>query len=332
MVNKIGQYCPICLFLTFPELIFYILPKFSKFVSMQSFFSTYLLPLSLIIIMMGMGLSLDKRDFVNIFKYPKAILTGIICQVLILPLITFLLIGFSNLDPVFKVGFIIITACAGGSATNLITHILHGNLALSVSLTSINSIIILVTLPLTVNLGLSIFIGIESDIRLSFIDTIINILFTIIVPMLIGMVIRAHYYNFALKAQRPLKVILPVILFLVFIVIIFFEKRGKNSHVSDYFFLIPWVILLNFISMAVVFFISRRLRLGGKNNITISIEVGLKNSIVGIFVAQTLLNNYDMAMVSVIYGSLTFFTTILLAYLEKRIELWGFRYRKLFKH
>ena len=116
--------------------------------------------------MMGMGLSLEKRDFVSIFKYPKAILTGILCQAIILPLIAFLLVGFSNLDPVFKVGFILITACAGGSATNIITHMLRGNLALSVALTAINSIIILVTLPLVVNLGLIIFIGVEREIHL----------------------------------------------------------------------------------------------------------------------------------------------------------------------
>ncbi|MDX9697578.1 MAG: bile acid:sodium symporter [Bacteroidales bacterium] len=299
---------------------------------MQSFFSTYLLPLSLIIIMMGMGLSLEKRDFVNIFKYPKAILTGIICQAIILPLITFFLVGFSHLDPVFKVGFVIITACAGGSATNLITHILHGNLALSVSLTAINSLIILITLPITVNLGLSFFIGVERDIHLSFIDTFFNILLTIILPILIGMLIRSRFYNFAQKSERPLKIVLPVILLAVFIVIIFFDKGEKNTHISEYLFLIPWAIALNFISMSVVYLISRGMRLGGKNNITISIEVGLKNSIVGIYVAQTLLNNYDMAMVSVIYGSLTFFSTILLAYIEKRIELWGFRYRKIFTH
>jgi BASS family bile acid:Na+ symporter len=282
--------------------------------------------------MMGMGLSLEKRDFVNIFKYPKAIFTGIVCQIIILPLITFLLVGFSNLDPIFKVGFVIITACAGGSATNLITHILHGNLALSVSLTAINSLIILITLPITVNLGLSFFIGVERDIHLSFIDTFFNILFTIILPIIIGMIIRSRFYRFAQKSEKPLKIVLPVILFAVFIVIIFFDKGEKNTHISEYLFLIPWAIALNFISMSAVYFISRRMRLGGKNNITISIEVGLKNSIVGIYVAQALLNNYDMAMVSVIYGSLTFFSTILLAYIEKRIELWGFRYRKLFTH
>lgn len=279
---------------------------------------------------MGMGLSLEKRDFVNIFRYPKAIVTGIICQAIILPLITFLLVGFSSLDPVFKVGFILITACAGGSATNIITHMLRGNLALSVSLTAINSLIILITLPLVVNLGLIVFIGVEREIHLPVFSTIFNILFTIIFPTLVGMGIRAQYYKFAMNAEKPLKIILPLILLVVFVVIIFFDKKGVESHISDYYFLIPWVIALNFLSMAVVFIISRYLRLGGKNNITISIEVGLKNSIVGIYVAQTLLNNYDMSMVSVIYGSLTFFTTIFFAYLEKRIELWGFKYRKLF--
>lgn len=281
---------------------------------------------------MGMGLSLEKRDFISIFKYPKAILAGVICQVIVLPLITFLLVGFSNLDPVFKVGFILITACAGGSATNIITHMLRGNLALSVALTAINSIIILVTLPLVVNLGLIIFIGVEREIHLPVYSTILNIVLTILIPTLVGMIIRYYYYRFAAKAERPLKIILPLILLAVFVVIIFFDKKGTDSHISDYYFLAPWAIGLNFISMAVVFFISRRLRLGGKNNITISIEVGLKNSIVGIYVAQSLLNNYDMSMVSVVYGSLTFFSTILLAYIEKRIELWGFRYRKIFKH
>ena len=85
-------------------------------------------------------------------------------------------------------------------------------------------------------------------------------------------------------------------------------------------------------TLSKIYIIAKFLGLGGKNNITISIEVGLKNSIIGIFVAQSLLNNYDMSMVSVIYGSVTFFSTILFAYLEKRIELWGFTYRKLFRH
>ena len=297
---------------------------------MQSFFSTYLLPLSLSIIMMGMGLSLEKRDFSNIIRYPKPVLTGIISQIFILPLVAFLLFGFTNLDPVIKVGFILITACAGGSATNVITLMLRGNLALSISLTAINSLIVLVTLPLIVHLGLIFFIGVERSIHLNVYETILNILLTIIIPILIGMSLRNYFFRFALKAQIPLKFILPTILFSVFIVMIFFNDNSSQNGFYDYLYLVPWALLLNFVSMLIVYLISKYLRLGGKNNFTLSIEVGLKNSIVGIYVAESLLNNYDMAMVSVVYGSITFFSTLLFGYFAKRIELWGFGYRKLF--
>lgn len=280
--------------------------------------------------MMGMGLSLDKRDFSNVIRYPKPVLTGIISQIFILPVVAFFLFGFTNLDPVIKVGFILITACAGGSATNVITLMLRGNLALSIALTAINSLIILITLPLIVNLGMILFLGVERSIHLNVYDTILNILLTIIIPILIGMSIRNYFFRFALKAQIPLKFILPTILFSVFIIMIFFNDNGSQNGIYDYLYIVPWALLLNFISMFVVYLISKYLRLGGKNNFTISIEVGLKNSIVGIYVAESLLNNYDMAMVSVVYGSITFFSTLLFGYLAKRIELWGFGYRKLF--
>ncbi len=296
---------------------------------MQSFFSTYLLPLSLSVIMMGMGLSLEKGDFSSIVKYPKPILTGIISQVFILPVVVFLLFGFTNLDPYIKVGFVLITACAGGSATNVITLMLRGHLALSIALTAVNSLIILITLPLIVKLGLIVFIGEERSIHLNVFETVVNILVTILIPTLIGMSIRYYFFRFAMWAQKPLRYILPAILFTVFTVMIF-KDNGSQSNAADYLFLIPWALLLNFVSMLVVYLVSKYLRLGGKNNFTISIEVGLKNSIVGIYVAESLLGNYDMAMVSVIYGSITFFSTLLFGYLAKRIELWSFGYRKLF--
>lgn len=297
---------------------------------MQSFFSVYLLPLSLTVIMMGMGLSLEKRDFSNIIQYPRPVLTGILSQVIILPLVTFLLFGFTNLSPIVKVGFVLITACAGGSATNVITHLIKGNLALSISLTAINSLIILITLPLIVNLGLILFIGDEQNIHLNVFKTILNIFLTIIIPTLIGMSIRNYFYQFAIKAQKPLRIILPLILLSVFTVMIFFKNNDTHSGINNYLYLIPWALLLNFVSMLIVYLISRSMGLGGRNNITISIEVGLKNSIVGIYVAENLLNNYEMAMVSVVYGSITFFSTLLFGYLAKRIELWGIGYRKLF--
>lgn len=296
---------------------------------MQTFFSVYLLPLSLVIIMMGMGLSLERKDFTNIIKYPKPILTGVISQ-LLLPIVAFILILFTNLSPVEKVGFLLISACAGGSATNVITHMLKGNLALSVSLTAVNSLLVLVTLPLIVHFGLNYFIGLERNIHLNVYSTIINILFTIILPILIGMMIRNYFFRFAIKMQKPLRFILPLILFIVFAAIIYLDENGSDDGIYNNLYLVPWALALNFVSMLVVYIVAKYLRLGGKNNFTISIEVGLKNSIVGIFVAESLLNSTEMAMVAVVYGSITFFSTLFFGYLAKRIELWGFGYKKLF--
>lgn len=280
--------------------------------------------------MMGMGLSLEKRDFSNIIRFPRPALTGIISQVFILPLVVFLLFGFTNLSPFVKVGFVLITACAGGSATNVITHLLKGNLALSISLTAINSLIVLITLPLIVNLALILFIGDERTVQLNVYSTIINIFLTIIIPTFVGMVIRNYFFRFAIKAQKPLRIILPLILFAVFFVMIFLKDNDSHDGIKDYLYLVPWALLLNFVSMLIVYIFSRSMSLGGRDNFTISIEVGLKNSIVGIYVAETLLNNYEMAMVSVVYGSITFFSTLLFGYLAKRIELWGYGYRNLF--
>lgn len=297
---------------------------------MQEFFSTYLLPLSLSIIMLGMGLSLDRRDFSNIARYPKPVFAGLISQIFLLPILTFTIFYFTDLNPYVKVGFILITACAGGSATNIITHMLKCNLALSISLTSINSLIVLITLPLVVKLGMVFFLGVEKSIHLSVSDTVLNILATIIIPTLIGMSIRYYFFHFAVKSQKALRIILPLILFSVFVIMIFIEDKDSQKNISDYLYLIPWALFLNFMSMLVVYVFSKLLKLGAKNSITISIEVGLKNSIVGIFVAESLLNNHDMAMVSVIYGSVTFFSTLLFGYLAKRLELIGFSYRNLF--
>lgn len=297
---------------------------------MAEIFSAYLLPATLVIIMMGMGLSLELQDFRNVIRYPKSVLIGIFCQVLVLPSIAFLLFGFLDISPYIKVGFIIITACAGGAATNLITYLMRGNVALSISLTAINSIIILFSLPLIVNLSLHIFLGEDRSIHLPFLNTFGNIIITMIIPTIIGMTVRRHYWRFAIQMEKPLKIIMPTLLLTSFIVIIFFDNDDSNKQLHEQLFLFPYALLLNFVSMTVIYIIARISKLGGKNNFTLSIEVGLKNSIIGIFVAKTLLDNHDMAMVSVAYGTITFFSTLLFGYIAKRIEI-GLQFYRRYK-
>ncbi len=286
---------------------------------MGTFFSEYILPITLFIIMLGMGMSLEKNNFEKIFIHPKSIIVGVFCQVLLLPLVFFVILYFLDLDPHIKVGFVIIIACAGGSATNLITYLLKGNLALSVTLTSVNSLIILITLPLTVNIALTYYLGESANIVLPVINTIVNILLTIVTPVIVGMIIRNYFFIITLKLSKYLKYVLPLLLLSVFVVIIFFDNKDDEIGITHYLYLIPYVLFFNVVSMTIVYSLARGVKLSNRTAFTLSVEVGLKNSIIGIFVAKTLIGNRDMTMVSVVYGSLTFFSTYIVAYLEKKI-------------
>ena len=121
---------------------------------MHSLFSDYFLPVTLAVITLGMGLSLTDRDFRNIFAQPKAVITGICCQMILLPLIAYLIARSMDIDPLFKVGLMIIAACPGGATSNLITYLLRGNVALSISMTAINSLITLIERSISMILGL----------------------------------------------------------------------------------------------------------------------------------------------------------------------------------
>jgi len=268
--------------------------------------------------MFGLGLSLERRDFKNVFVYPKAIFTGLIAQMILLPLIAFLLVGFTDLPPVVKVGFILIAACPGGSASNLVTHLLKGNVALCISLTAVNSLLILITLPLIVNFGLAVFMGHTTNIQLPLLSTILKIFYTTLIPTFLGMYIRHKNSRLANMLSRPMQVIMTVLLFSVFAALIIFEEQTTDTGISKYGYLFLYAIMLNLAAMLIGFFFSRKMGLDNRNNYTISIQVGLQNSALAIYVASSLLEHREMAMVAVVYSSFTFFSTLLFGYLAKK--------------
>src|SRR5210317_1565548 len=164
---------------------------------MQSLFSDYFLPVTLAIITLGMGLSLTDKDFRNIFVQPKAVITGLLCQMILLPLIAFLIARAIDIDPIFKVGLMIIAACPGGATSNLITYLLRGNVALSISMTALNSMITLITIPLIVHFSLETFIQEDSPIELKVGETILKVFLITVVPAFLGTRIRKNYPEFA---------------------------------------------------------------------------------------------------------------------------------------
>ncbi|MCF8224408.1 MAG: bile acid:sodium symporter family protein [Bacteroidales bacterium] len=287
---------------------------------MANLFSSYFLPVTLAVITLGMGLSITHQDFKNVFLKPRAIVIGICCQILLLPLIAFSIALLTGINPYLKVGLIIIAACPGGATSNLVTYLLSGNVALSISMTAMNSLITLVSIPLNVSLALFVFLHQDAEIHLDVWDTILKVFLLTIVPAYIGVTIRHHKSKFADQLNRPLKVILPLILLVVYLGVLFIDEGDKTTTRMDFINLIPVALLLNASSMFLGWQIAYLSKLKRRERYTIAIEVGLQNSALAIFVASTLLGSRQMALVAVVYGSFTFFSTALFGWGIKKIS------------
>lgn len=289
---------------------------------MESFFSTFFLPFTLVVIMFGVGMSLTLNSFRSIFLYPKAITIGLVAQMILLPLLAFWIADASSLSPEFKVGLIILAACPGGASAGLLNHLLRGNVALSISLTSVNSLITLVTIPLITNLALYRYMGETVAIELPILKTVKEVALMTLVPALIGVAVRRYRKNWALAAEKPLRYIMPSLLAIAFLGIIFFEQKGQNDIASEFISLILPNLWLNLGSMLGGYLLGLLFSLGPTSRMTISIEVGLQNSSLAIYVSSVLLGSAHMALVPVVYGSFTFVTAVLFGLGIYRLNRW----------
>jgi BASS family bile acid:Na+ symporter len=286
----------------------------------QNLFSDYFLPVTLGIITLGMGLSLTEKDFRNIFVHPRAVVIGLFSQMILLPVLAFFIARASHIDPLFKVGLMIIASCPGGATSNLVNYLLRGNVALSISITAINSIITLVTIPLLVTLSLGFFIHQDASIKLDVVETMVNVFLITLVPAYIGTRIRKWRPGLADGLERPLKIILPLLLALIYSGVVFIDHGTESATVRDFFIILPFTLALNVLAMLAGLLVSKLARLRIRDQYTISIEVGLQNSALAIFVSATLLHSHSMALVPVVYGSFTFFSALLFGWLVRRIS------------
>ncbi len=281
-------------------------------------FSDIFLPITLAIITLGLGLSISFDDIRNIVVKPFNVIIGLLSQLLLLPIIAFAIALITHMDAEYAIGLIIIAVCPGGATSNLVNYMIRGNVTLSLSITVINSIITVFTIPLLIKLALSVFLSQDAMISLSFLNTVMNISLITVLPATAGVLIRRWNKNFAGKLENPLRYILPVLLFIVYAGVIFFEKGESGLELSKFLYILPFAIALNVLSTFAGFYFPGLFKLSKRDRFTIAIEVGLQNSTLGIFVASTLLDNYKMALVPVVYGSFSFFTTWLFGYLSKR--------------
>jgi len=267
--------------------------------------STIVLALALIIIMLGMGLSLVWDDFKRILVYPKAIIVGLINQLIILPLIGFTLASLFPLAPEIAIGVMILAACPGGPTSNLISHLAKGDLALSVSLTAVSSFITILTIPFIVNFALIRFLDEGQIIQLDVVQTIIQIFAIIVIPVVIGMLIRKFREPFALRMARPVRIASGIVLALVIVGILIKE----NEKIISYFQQAGIVTLcLNVATMLVGFYSAKLFNIKNAQAVSISIESGIQNGTLAISVAVVLLGSTAFSIAPAIYSLIMFAT------------------------
>ncbi|MBA3396420.1 MAG: bile acid:sodium symporter family protein, partial [Deltaproteobacteria bacterium] len=272
----------------------------------QSVITSVLLPVALGIVMLGLGLSLTVADFKRVIVYPKAVAIGLACQMLILPAACLGIAHLFDLGPALAVGLMLLAASPGGATANLFSHLAKGDVALNITLTAVNSVLSLVTLPLIVNFSLAHFMGEGRSIPLQF-SKVLQVVAIVLVPVLIGMIIRSRKPIIADRMDRPVRLISLVFLILLVGAAIMKERANIGTFFAQVGFA---ALAFNLTSLLVGYVIPRLARVERKQAIAIGMEIGIHNGALAIAIASSpaLLNNPTMAIPPAIYSVIMFFT------------------------
>ena len=277
---------------------------------------TKIAPLCLAIIMFSLGLGLTINDFLRVIKYPKNFLVGFICQVILLPIIAFILINLITLTPEIALGVMIIAAAPGGVTSNVLTKFANGDVALSISLTAIVSLISIATVPFIVFHSAN-FLEIEilKEIAMSSIAT--KMFFVVTVPVLLGMIIRKLKQDLVIAYESLFQKI-SIILFLIVFAAIWVEEWGEIMSYIKTAGLIS--IILNMTMIIIGFYVAKFLVSGIAQRKSISLECGLQNGTLAVYVATQLFDQKVYLVPSAAYVLIMFVTSIFFVLLVRKIN------------
>ncbi|PSN75745.1 bile acid:sodium symporter, partial [filamentous cyanobacterium CCP4] len=243
----------------------------------------------------------------RLLVYPKAVVVGLLAQLVVLPILGFALASVFPLSPELAVGVMVLAACPGGPTSNLVTYLAKGNVALSITLTAISSLITVFTIPLVVNLAMGVFMGEAATLSLPLLATVVQIAVITIIPVAIGMALHHYLPRFAAQVERGVKWLSLALLGLI-IAGLLIQQRAS---VVGFFAQVGLVTLtLNLVAMALGYGISLAARLDRPSTTAITVEVGIQNGTLAIAIASapTLLNQPEMAIPAAIYSLLMFAT------------------------
>lgn len=271
---------------------------------------TTIMPIALGVIMLGLGLSLTLDDFKRVVVYPKAVIVGLACQMLLLPLVCFGVAKGFGLSPELAVGLMLLSASPGGATANLYSHLSKGDVALNITLTSVNSVLTLFTLPFIVEFSSAYFFT-EQELKMPF-EEVSKVFAIVLIPVAIGMIIKSKAPAITLRLDKPVKILSAVFLALVIVGAVLKEK----AHMVEYFQQvgIP-ALVFNVLSMITGYFVPRLINLEKKQAIAIGMEIGIHNGTLAIFIAINVLGSSAMGIPAAIYSLIMFFTAAIFGYL-----------------
>jgi len=267
--------------------------------------TSVILPLSLFLIMLGLGLSLKPLNFRAVFKYPKAVAVGLFGQLILLPVIAFFIASSFKLAPEIAVGIIIIALAPGGATSNMFTYLSKGDVALSISLTVIVSFITPFTIPLIVAASMEYFMGSGEQFHLPVIRTIIQLLVITVVPVGLGMIFLSKWPAMSKKIESFIKWFS---IFFMFVIIILIVLKNADNMLSFFAQSGGATLLLNLVVLVLGYQLAKQLSLSRPQSITIGFEVGIQNGTLAMVVAGTLIGNETMMIPAITYGLLMFVT------------------------
>lgn len=271
----------------------------------SSFLTAVFLPLALFVIMLGMGLGLTLDDFKRFLVAPKAVILGLVAQLIVLPLLGFLLASIFPLSPELAVGVVILSACPGGATSNLVTYLARGNVALSITLTAISSLVTVFTIPIAVNIAMERFLGADTTLQLPLLSTMMQIAVITLIPVSLGMLIHNRAPRLAASIEKWVKWLSLFFLGLIIVGLLLKER----AQVGSFFLQVGWVTLALVVSaMGLGYAIATLANLDKATTTAITVEVGIQNGTLAIAIASapTFLNTPSMAIPAAIYSLLMF--------------------------
>lgn len=271
---------------------------------MDSVLTTVGLPIALAVVMFGLGLSLTVADFGRVARRPRAVAAALGAQLVLLPLVCFGLVVLVGLDPVLAVGMMLLAASPGGTSANLFSHLFRGDVALNITLTAVNSVLAVVTLPLVVNLSLAWFRPVIDGGAVGLdLGKSAQVFAVVLVPVAIGMLVRRARPSFADRADRPVRILSAVVLVAVIVGAILAERENIVSYLVDIGLV---TVAFCVISLGVGYLLPRLLRAGHAQSVASAFEVGIHNSTIAITVALSVLGEERLAVPAAVYGVLMF--------------------------